>query len=217
MQAPTPHRDAGVFPLLPAICSSALCILNAISIRNFSRSTEAPSPHSGFSIPIFPFCNHFEAFTRARHILFPSSSSSSSSSASSPTILCLPQSPRGVLAKMEMEEIADKNDVEVNVLGKNPSLRSTQRFPRDEAVLARFGKQQQFRVSSPLQLSSFRAALAGRARIIPESLVANTRCCAQRGFGLLPVIGLTSTLMITWEVITSSVDVLLRANSLLRS
>lgn len=27
----------------------------------------------------------------------------------------------------------------------------------------------------------------------------------QRGFGLLPVIGLTSTLMITWEVITSSV------------
>ena len=63
----------------------------------------------------------------------------------------------------------------------------------------------------------FRAALAGRARIIPETLVANTRCCAQRGFGLLPVIGLTSTLMITWEVITSSVDVLLRANSLLRS
>ena len=53
---------------------------------------------------------------------------------------------------MEMEGIADKNDVEVNVLGKNPSLRSTQRFPRDEAILARFGKQQQFRVSSPLPL-----------------------------------------------------------------
>lgn len=202
--------------MLPAICSSALCIRNAISIRNFSRSSEAPSPHSGFSILIFLSRNHFEAFTRARDILF-LSSSSSSSSASSPTILCRPQSPSGVLATMEMEEIADKNDVEVNVLGKNPSLRSTQRFPRDEAVLARFGKQQQFRVSSPLQLSSFRAALSGRARIIPETLVANTRCCAQRGFGLLPVIGLTSTLMITWEVITSSVDVLLRANSLLRS
>ena len=135
-------------------------------------------PTLGFPILIFLSRNHFEAFPRARDILFPSSSSSSSS-ASSPTILCLPQSPSGVLAKMEMEEIADKNDVEVNVLGKNPSLRSTQRFPRDEAVLARFGKQQQFRVSSPLQLSSFRAALAGRARIIPETLVADTRCCAR--------------------------------------
>lgn len=48
---------------------------------------------------------------------------------------------------MEMEELADKTDVEVDVLGKNPSLTSHQRFPRDEAVLARFGKQQQFRVS----------------------------------------------------------------------
>ena len=55
---------------------------------------------------------------------------------------------------MEMEELADKNDVEVNVLGKNPSLRSQQRFPKDEAVLAKFGKRQQFRVSPRLQVSS---------------------------------------------------------------
>ena len=52
---------------------------------------------------------------------------------------------------MELEELADKKDGEVDVLGKNPSLRSHQRFPRDEAVLARFGKQQQFRASSPIQ------------------------------------------------------------------
>ena len=52
---------------------------------------------------------------------------------------------------MELEELADKKDGEVDVLGKNPSLRSHQRFPRDEAVLARFGKQQQFRVSSLIQ------------------------------------------------------------------
>ena len=56
---------------------------------------------------------------------------------------------------MEMEELADKNDVTVDVLGKNPSLRSHQRFPKDEAVLARFGKQQQFRVSSPQRVSFF--------------------------------------------------------------
>lgn len=53
---------------------------------------------------------------------------------------------------MEMEELADKSEVTVHALGKNPSLRSNQRFPRDEAVLARFGKQQQFRVSTPLQI-----------------------------------------------------------------
>ena len=47
-----------------------------------------------------------------------------------------------------MEEVAGKNDVEMDVLGDNASLQTHQRFPRDEAVLARFGKKQQFRVSS---------------------------------------------------------------------
>ena len=44
---------------------------------------------------------------------------------------------------------------------------------------------------------------AGIAPVVQENLIANTTCRIQRGFGLLPVIGLTSTLMITWEVITS--------------
>ena len=56
---------------------------------------------------------------------------------------------------MEMEELGDKPEVTVDELGKNISLRSNQRCPRDEAVLARFGKQQQLRVSPPLQLSLF--------------------------------------------------------------
>ena len=56
---------------------------------------------------------------------------------------------------MEMEELADKPEVTVDELGKNISLRSNQRSPRDEAVLARFGKQQQLRVSPPLQMSLF--------------------------------------------------------------
>ena len=47
-----------------------------------------------------------------------------------------------------MEDFVDKNDVEMDVLGDNVSLQSRQRFPKDEAVLARFGKKQQFRVSS---------------------------------------------------------------------
>ena len=56
---------------------------------------------------------------------------------------------------MEMEELGDKPEVTVDELGKNISLRSNQRCPRDEAVLARFGKQQQLRVSPPLQMSWF--------------------------------------------------------------
>ena len=47
-----------------------------------------------------------------------------------------------------MEDFVGKNDVEMDVLGDNASLQSRQRFPKDEAVLARFGKKQQFRVSS---------------------------------------------------------------------
>ena len=48
--------------------------------------------------------------------------------------------------------------------------------------------------------------LAETSSFIPAVIFANTTCRVQRGFGLLPVIGLTSTLMITWEVITSSVN-----------
>ena len=50
---------------------------------------------------------------------------------------------------MEIQELAEKNNVE----DKLTSLPSHQRFPRDEAILARFGKQQQFRVS-PLENTS---------------------------------------------------------------
>ena len=46
-----------------------------------------------------------------------------------------------------MGDFVDKNDVEMDVLGDDASLQSHQRFPKDEAVLARFGKKQQFRVS----------------------------------------------------------------------
>lgn len=56
---------------------------------------------------------------------------------------------------MELEELGDKNDVEVEVLAKHPNIPSHQRFPKDEAVLARFGKQQQFRVSQPLSVLQF--------------------------------------------------------------
>ena len=56
---------------------------------------------------------------------------------------------------MEMEELADKPEVTVDELGKNISLRSNQRSPRDEDILARFGKKQQLRVSPPLQVSLF--------------------------------------------------------------
>ena len=65
---------------------------------------------------------------------------------------------------MEMEELGDKNDVTVDVLGKNPSLQSHHRFPRDEAVLARFGKQQQFRVSPRLQVSPFQLHPQGQSK-----------------------------------------------------
>ena len=47
-----------------------------------------------------------------------------------------------------MEEFGDKKDVEMDVSGDNASLQIRSRFPKDEAVLARFGKKQQFRVSS---------------------------------------------------------------------
>ena len=46
-----------------------------------------------------------------------------------------------------------------------------------------------------------------------QNFVANRRFCGQRGFSILPVIGLTSTLMITWEVITSYADTLPQVKS----
>ena len=72
------------------------------------------------------------------------------------------------------------------------------RYAKDEAVLARFGKRQHLRVStlynppeSMLSVSSDRSLHALFLKPI-----------TQRGFGLLQAIGLTTTLMINWEVIT---------------
>ena len=87
---------------------------------------------------------------------------------------------------------------------KNPVATSQRRFIKDESVLARFGKRQQLRVSAPTY-ASLVASLAS------ESLNCKAEyadSALQRGFGLLPVIGLTSTLMITWEAITTSVHIL---------
>ena len=120
----------------------------AISARS---SIILPSfqPHSGFSILPFPqlLC-HVPVKVSPRICPFPITSSSSTSH---------PQfsSPGQVPGQMEMEELGDKPEVTVDELGKNISLRSNQRSPRDEAVLARFGKQQQLRVSPPPAVSLF--------------------------------------------------------------
>ena len=83
-------------------------------------------------------------------------------------------------------------DVELADIQTQPEKRTTtsgqRNFSRDEAVLARFGKRQQLRVS-----------------VLPHCHGPSLILLYQRGFSLLPAIGLTSTLMITWEVITSSV------------
>lgn len=82
---------------------------------------------------------------------------------------------------MELEELGDKNDVEVDVLDKStnhPSLRGQERFPRDEAVLARFGKQQQFRVSLPIHASKSQLHAPSQSPF-PErtfSLIGDTLC-----------------------------------------
>lgn len=80
---------------------------------------------------------------------------------------------------------------------KRTTTSGQRKFAKDEAVLARFGKRQQLQVS----VSPNIIVPQVRALVVVPSLILRS----QRGFGLLPVIGLTSTLMITWEVITSSV------------
>ena len=120
----------------------------AISAR-CSTILQSFNPTLAFSIPIFQQLlshNSFRASTRALPFPIPSFSSTSHPQFSSPG---------RVPGHMEMEELADKPEVTVDELGKNISLRSNQRSPRDEAVLARFGKQQQLRVSPPLQVSLF--------------------------------------------------------------
>ena len=61
-------------------------------------------------------------------------------------------------------------------------------FTRDEAELARFGKKQQLKVS----LLSFHR---------PYRLIMILINVLQRRFGMVSVVGLTCTLMITWEAI----------------
>ena len=149
-----PHRDAGL-SCLPYLASRQGAVASSMrSAFAISSMCESPNSFTPLSSPrshlLRPLVSHFltvlhRFLYRSLHYLLLVSFEPSLSSSTS--------SRRGVFGKMEMEEIADKNDVEVDVLAKNPSLRSHQRFPRDEAVLARFGKQQQFRVSPSLQLS----------------------------------------------------------------
>ena len=87
---------------------------------------------------------------------------------------------------------------------KNPAATSQRRFIKDEAILARFGKRQQLRVGAPT-CASVMASLASECLNWKADYADSV---LQRGFGLLPVIGLTSTLMITWEAITASVLIL---------
>ena len=92
-------------------------------------------------------------------------------------------------------------EIELAGLSTSPKKASTTidppKFAKDETVLARFGKRQQLRVSvlpNIIHPSSMRFGI-----VLSISLISGS----QRDFGLLPVIGLTSTLMITWEAITA--------------
>ena len=87
---------------------------------------------------------------------------------------------------------------------KKPVATSQRKFIKDEAVLARFGKRQQLRVGA-FTYASVVASLASESLNWKADYADSV---LQRGFGLLPVIGLTSTLMITWEAMTTSVHIL---------
>ena len=146
-----PNMMQEYFPSFPHCAVARLLSLLRSAFAISARYSRLLHPTRGLQIPIFqelPSRNPSEAppelyiFSSLLYLLVPPFVNKNS-----PLV--------GVSGQMEMEELADKSEVTVDVLGKNPSLRSNQRFPRDEAVLARFGKKQQFRVSSPLQLSSF--------------------------------------------------------------
>ena len=78
---------------------------------------------------------------------------------------------------------------------KNSTTDDLRVFAKDEAVLARFGKRQQLRVSALPKIINHSTTSFG--------IVLPLIFGSQRDFGLLPVIGLTSTLMISWEAITA--------------
>ena len=73
----------------------------------------------------------------------------------------------------------------VAVATGSPEPHSENGYTRDEAEIARFGKKQQLRV----RLTSF----------TPSSLLLLYLIDLQRNFGLISIVGLTCTLMITWE------------------
>ena len=70
---------------------------------------------------------------------------------------------------------------------------------KDEDILSRFGKRQKFRVSGCDLVDVW-----SRLYSLPSSGICSYGL--QRGFGLVSTVALTSTLMITWEVITWSVN-----------
>ena len=69
---------------------------------------------------------------------------------------------------------------------------------KDETILARFGKRQQ------LQVRIFIHSLKHACRSSFSAIEPRIISVLQRGFGPFSAIALTSTLMITWEVITWS-------------
>lgn len=73
------------------------------------------------------------------------------------------------------------------VSGRIPEPHSQDDYPRDELEIARFGKKQQLRVSLFISCS-FALSLLELILVDP-----------QRAFGLVSIVGLTCTLMITWE------------------
>ena len=71
--------------------------------------------------------------------------------------------------------------------GQTPDSHSKNNLAQDEIDIARFGKKQQLRVRHSTWLS------------FPLLLLELINAKLQRGFGLVSVVGLTCTLMITWE------------------
>ena len=73
------------------------------------------------------------------------------------------------------------------VSGPSPEPNSENKYTQDEIEIARFGKKQQLRVRLLTCLS------------FPLSLLELITLHPKRTFGLVSIVGLTCTLMITWE------------------
>lgn len=73
------------------------------------------------------------------------------------------------------------------VSGRIPEPHSENDYRQDELEIARFGKKQQLRVCLFI------------SRLFPLSLLELINVDPQRAFGLVSIVGLTCTLMITWE------------------